>query len=67
MVKPMENKTEEMKNAIEVAFPGTKAAIANNLCPCCKKPVGKFRDKLSLKEYGISGMCQDCQDSVWGK
>jgi hypothetical protein len=25
-----------------------------------------FRDKLSAKEYYISGMCQACQDSVFG-
>lgn len=24
-----------------------------------------FRDSLSLKEFGISGMCQECQDSVF--
>jgi len=25
-----------------------------------------FRDAISRKEYGISGMCQKCQDSVYG-
>ena len=25
-----------------------------------------FRDPLSWKEYTISGMCQSCQDSVFG-
>jgi hypothetical protein len=25
-----------------------------------------FRDELSRKEYTISGMCQDCQDSMFG-
>ena len=25
-----------------------------------------FRDDLSRKEYSISGMCQDCQDEVFG-
>ena len=27
---------------------------------------GVFRDPLSAKEYTISGLCQDCQDSVFG-
>lgn len=67
MTKPMENKTEEMKNAIEAAFPGTKAAIAEHKCPLCKKAIGPFRDILSHKEYSISGLCQDCQDSIFGK
>jgi hypothetical protein len=26
----------------------------------------KFRDDLSRKEFSISGMCQSCQDSVFG-
>lgn len=26
---------------------------------------GPFRDALSYKEYGISGMCQKCQDRVF--
>lgn len=26
----------------------------------------EFRDELSKKEYGISGMCQKCQDEVFG-
>jgi len=25
-----------------------------------------FKDALSRKEFGISGMCQKCQDSVFG-
>ena len=32
----------------------------------CKGEADKFRDDLSRKEYGISGMCQNCQDKVWG-
>ena len=25
-----------------------------------------FRDELSRKEFGISGMCQKCQDETFG-
>ena len=37
-------------------------------CVTCGKMVrnGEFRDKLSEKEYNISGMCMKCQDSVFG-
>jgi hypothetical protein len=66
MTKPFENKTEEMKDAIEATFPGTKKLVAEYKCPLCKNPIGKFRDALSQKEYQISGMCQVCQDSIWG-
>ena len=30
-------------------------------------PYLTFRDEISAKEYGISGMCQSCQDSVFGE
>jgi hypothetical protein len=32
----------------------------------CGKPIGPFRDALSEKEAQISGLCQDCQDKVFG-
>jgi hypothetical protein len=39
---------------------------------CIPKPIGcggpavEFRDELSRREYRISGLCQRCQDSVFG-
>jgi hypothetical protein len=42
-------------------------AVEQNLCPACRQPIGKFRDKLSRREYEISGLCQKCQDGVFGK
>jgi len=37
-------------------------------CPTCEKPIDKtaFKDDLSLKEFRISGMCQACQDEIFG-
>ena len=43
-----------------------RETIKKKICPTCAKPVGEFRDELSVKEYRISGMCQECQDSVFG-
>lgn len=31
----------------------------------CGKPITKFNDELSEKEYGISGLCQACQDRIF--
>jgi Fe2+ or Zn2+ uptake regulation protein len=42
-------------------------SIENKLCPFCKHPVGEFGDKLSEKEFEISGLCQECQDKVFVK
>lgn len=38
------------------------------ICPVCGLVIdpGEFRDALSRKEYVISGMCQRCQDEVFG-
>lgn len=41
-------------------------AKAGNGCVCCGKPATEFRDDLSRREYGISGLCQACQDKVFG-
>ena len=44
-------------------------AITEGLCATCKATdieISSFTDDLSVKEYQISGMCQKCQDSVFG-
>ena len=52
-------------------------ASGDHDCPTCGKPATKtqnnklpeaflFRDVLSAQEYRISGMCQSCQDGVFG-
>lgn len=40
--------------------------IRSDKCMTCGKDASRFRDVLSRKEYSISGMCQVCQDSVFG-
>ena len=53
-----------MNRAIMIQAGLSKAVerVDAGLCPTCDEEVGPFRDDLSRKEYGISGMCQDCQD-----
>jgi len=41
-------------------------AIELNICVDCGNPAKDFRDKLSEREYTISGLCQKCQDKVFG-
>jgi len=40
--------------------------VMESLCMTCDGYAIEFKDKISEKEYTISGMCQDCQDSVFG-
>jgi len=35
------------------------------VCAVCGKPVTAFRDETSRREYGISGLCQECQDAIF--
>lgn len=37
------------------------------VCPTCGQLIDKpFKDKLSKREFQISGMCQECQDKTFG-
>ena len=63
-------KTVEMENYLEdmaqVLFGrGRKVAMDNQLCVMCGGDANYFADELSRKEYGISGMCQECQDKTF--
>ena len=50
---------------IQAGFSKEVARVDAGLCPTCDEEVGPFKDDLSRKEYGISGMCQPCQDMMF--
>lgn len=33
----------------------------------CGKPITRFINSISEREYNISGLCQECQDEIFGK
>ncbi len=42
-----------------------RECIENEICTWCGAKVDypdEFRDEIGVKEYSISGMCQQCQD-----
>ena len=41
-------------------------AVAERSCVSCSGEAKSFTDSVSEKEYTISGLCQTCQDSVFG-
>jgi len=61
-------KAPEIENLI-TSFTGKdrRETIKASLCATCDAQAVEFRDALSMKEYTISGMCQKCQDSVFGQ
>lgn len=43
--------------------------VEQHKCPFCETEIhGRedFKDDLSFKEYKISGLCQKCQDKMFG-
>lgn len=43
--------------------------IENHQCPICTTTIDfqTFRNDISRIEYTISGLCQQCQDKIFGK
>ena len=60
----LDNLKEEM--ALKLFGRSRTLALAGNQCVKCGELAVEFNDELSRKEYGISGLCQCCQDSVFG-
>jgi hypothetical protein len=51
-----------------MGFDKELALIDENRCPLCQKTIylNDFKDELSVKEFHISGLCQQCQDKTFG-
>ena len=60
-----ENKKELLRG---LGFHAQIDAVEESKCPFCRKPINVqgFRDDLSHKEFTISGLCQKCQDEMFG-
>ena len=63
------DKSKPITDFLETLY-GRTTAITHDRCippPIgCGEPVTDFRDPISVKEYTISGLCQTCQDKVFG-
>jgi len=55
------------KKLVKIFFPEEVKRFEKGLCPFCKKKVDvkEFRDEISKREFGISGLCQKCQDKTF--
>ncbi len=61
-------KSKRMNQAIlELTGIDVNKSVETRVCPFCNKSVGEFRDEISKKEHEISGLCQSCQDDMFGK
>ena len=72
IMKPSD-KTPEMEDALSELF-GIDRRDSIRANRCIPPPIGcgkevnpdEFRDEISRKEFCISGLCQECQDKVFG-
>jgi hypothetical protein len=62
-------KSPGMETLLEM-MAGRTTAITHSRCvnaPIgCGNDINGFRDAISAKEYTISGLCQACQDKIFG-
>ena len=66
----MEQKSPEIEAMLEVLNQAAhgrsrKDSMSSGFCVSCGNPAVEFKNELSRKEYGISGMCQKCQDEFF--
>ena len=64
--KLMDDKPNSVNTFVEFNM-FKKEMISESKCAFCQYPNFKFRDPISIKEYEISALCQDCQDDMFGK
>ncbi|KKM15952.1 hypothetical protein LCGC14_1690740 [marine sediment metagenome] len=61
-------KSPEIERLLE-DLTGRRTAIEADRCidppNGCGGPAIEFRSELDRREYAVSGLCQDCQDTVW--
>jgi len=50
----------------DLLFPDRIPRMKQHICMTCSGKVEGFDTELSQKEFLISGMCQKCQDEVFG-
>ena len=56
------------KIMIESGFAKQVENVELSKCASCEKIIhmNEFKDEISRREFKISGMCQKCQDGVFG-
>ena len=63
--KTMTTNIVELMQVITATNWATKHNRPSNRCVSCKDTATIFKDELSKREFGISGLCQACQDKIF--
>lgn len=64
-------KSQNVEDGLKQTFGiDRRKSIESNCCIStpigCGKPAVEFKDAQSKKEFTISGLCQSCQDRIFG-
>ncbi len=60
-------KSDEVESVLNKIFGRSRSkSIKNSTCIKCKDTELSFVDELSAIEFTISGLCQTCQDDLFG-
>lgn len=67
VTQPLRNEvaTRIRTSPIGALDPAAAFLVEDGFCPSCAGEANGFRDKLSVAEFRISGLCQNCQDAVF--
>ena len=63
---PTKKSPEIEQQLTDLAGISRHEALERKICTWCKKQILSFEDELSKREYEISGLCQSCQNKVFG-
>ena len=68
MKDKLTKKAPAIEHAIRQICGIDRTVALDGVCVMCGKEVTEdsFRDDLSKKEFTISGLCQSCQDEIFG-
>ena len=59
-------RSETMQKSIDRLTENMFGKTEKGHCVFCKEKINGFRNELSLEEFYISGICQKCQDEIFG-
>ena len=63
---PVPDVSNVQKRPADILFHDRIPKMKARVCMTCSGKVEGFDSELSQKEFLISGMCQKCQDSIFG-
>ncbi|KKN19815.1 hypothetical protein LCGC14_0941990 [marine sediment metagenome] len=65
-IRQLEEALDALAKSLNPDSLGRRGSILTDVCVKCNAAATEFTNELSRKEYTISGMCQLCQNEMFG-